>query len=193
MLRPPDPEEARCRLERLGRIAVAIENGELAQGPDEEIPPGLAALLRGFREAARQGGDARACARRALEEIGRLPEILLASRPAQPVDGSPVTSVTPMLSAASNIVLPGPESTSSPSEPIDMQLVERLSLIEQAAGASNSAARSAALSILAERDAALGAPIEIEPPAMTVETFQAYLAAVVRQLEPLRGEARAAA
>jgi len=98
-----------------------------------------------------------------------------------------------MLSAASNIVLPGPESTSSPSEPIDMQLVERLSIIEQAAGASNSAARSAALSILAERDAALGAPIEIEPSAMTVETFQAHLAAVARQLETLRGEARAAA
>jgi hypothetical protein len=60
MLRPPDPEEVPRRLERLDRIAGATENGELAQGPDEEIPPGLAALLRGFREAARQGGDARA-------------------------------------------------------------------------------------------------------------------------------------
>jgi intracellular multiplication protein IcmO len=189
MLRPPDPEEVRCRLERLNRIAAGIENGELAQGPDEEIPAGLAALLRGFCEAAQQGGDARACARGALEESGRLPELLLASRPPQPADGSPVTSVTPMLSAATNMVLPGPESTGSPSEPIDMQLVKHLSAIEQAAGASNSAARSAARSILAERDAALEAPIEIEPPAITVETFQAHLAAVTRHLGTLRAAA----
>ena len=74
-----------------------------------------------------------------------------------------------------------------------MQLVKRLSVIEQAAGAPSSAARSAALSILAEGDAALEAPIEIEPSAMTVETFQAHLAAATRQLETLCGEARAAA
>jgi hypothetical protein len=70
-----------------------------------------------------------------------------------------------------------------------MQLVKRLSAIEQAAGASSSAARSATLSILAERDAALEAPTEIEPPAMTVETFQAHLAAVTRHLQTLRAAA----
>jgi hypothetical protein len=64
-----------------------------------------------------------------------------------------------------------------------------LSAIEHAAGASSSAARSAALSILAERDAALEAPIQIEPPAMTLEAFRAHLAAVTRQLETLRGTA----
>jgi len=189
MLRAPDPDEVRSRLEGLRRIASAIENGKLALGPEEEVSPGLAALLRGFREAARQGGDARACARGALEEIGRVAEILLATRPPQPADRSPITSVTPMLSAASNTVLPGSASTGSPSEPIDMQLVNRLSVIEQAAGASSSAARSAALSILAERDAALEALIQIKPPAMTLETFQAHLAAVTRQLETLRGAA----
>jgi hypothetical protein len=35
----------------------------------------------------------------------------------------------------------------------------------------------------------LEAPIEIEPPAMTVETFQAHLAAVTRHLGALRAAA----
>ena len=94
-----------------------------------------------------------------------------------------------MLSAASTAALPGPENTGLPSEPIDVRLVRGLSAIEHAAGASSSAARSAALSILAERDAGLEAPIQIEPPAMTLETFQAHLAAVMHQLEMLRDTA----
>jgi intracellular multiplication protein IcmO len=189
MLRAPDPDEVRSRLARLGRIAAAIENGKLAVGPEEELSPGLGALLRGFREAAQQGGDARGCARGALDEIGRLPEDLLSSHPPEAADGSLVTSVTPMLSAATTAVVPSPENTGLPSEPIEVRLVRRLSAIEQAAGASSSAARSAALSILAERDAALEAPIQIEPPAMTLERFQAHLAAVTRQLEMLRDTA----
>jgi intracellular multiplication protein IcmO len=189
MLRAPDHDEVRRRLDRIGHIAAAIQNGKLALGPEEEVSPGLGALLRGFREAARQGGDARACARGALDEIGRVPEDLLTSRPPLPADGSPITSVTPMLSAASTAILPGPENTGLPSEPIDVRLVHRLAAIERTAGASGSAARSAALSILPERDAALAAPIEVEPPAMTVESFQARLAAVIRQLETLRDTA----
>ena len=181
----------RRRFERLGRIAATIENGKLALGPEEEVSSGLAALLRGFREAARQGGDARACARGALEEIGRVPRDLLSSSKPQPTDGSPITSVTPMLSAATTAVVPGPENPGLPSEPIDVRLVGRLSAIERTAGAPSSAARSAALSILAGRDAALEASIDVEPPAMTFETFQAHLAAVMRQLETLRGAASA--
>jgi len=189
MLRAPDADEVRRRLTRLGHIAAAIENGKLTLGPEEELSPGLGALLRGFREAAQQGGDARACARAALDEIGRLPEDLLSSRPAESADGSPVTSVTPMLSAASTAIVPGSDSVGPPSEPIDARLLRGLSAIEHAAGASTSAARSAALSILAERDAALEAPIQIEPPAMTLECFQALLAAVMHQLEMLRDTA----
>jgi intracellular multiplication protein IcmO len=192
MLRAPDPDEVRRRLERLSRIAAAIENGKLARGPEEEVSPGLAALLRGFREAARQGGDGRACARGALEEIGRVPVHRLSPRPPQPEDGSPITSLTPMLSAAASAaVVPGPENTGLPREPIDVRLVRRLSAIERTAGASNSAARNAALSILAERDAASEALIEVEPPSMTIGTFQAHLAAVMRQLETSRGTASA--
>ena len=77
-----------------------------ARDPRRSSPPGLGALLRGFREAGRRGGDARACAHSALEEIGRVPEDLLcSSRPPQSADGSPVTSVTPMLSAATTVVV----------------------------------------------------------------------------------------
>ena len=188
-LRAPDTDEVRTRLERIGHIAAAIQNGRLALGPEEELSPGLSALLRGFREAAQQGGDASARARGALEEVARLPEDLLCSCPPQLADGSPITSVTPMLSAASTAVFPGPANTGLPGEPINVRLAHRLSAIERSAGASSSGARSAALSILAERDAALEAPIEVEPPAMTLETFQAHLAAVLRQLETLRDTA----
>ena len=189
MLRAPDPDEVRTRFERIGHIAAAIQNGRLALGPEEELSPGLSALLRGFREAAHQGGDARAWARGALEEIARLPEHLLSSCPPQLADGSPITSVTPMLSAASTAVFPGPANTGLPGEPINGRLVRRFAAIERTVGASSSAARSAALYILAERDAALEAPIEVEPPAMTLETFQAHLAAVMRQLKMLRDTA----
>jgi intracellular multiplication protein IcmO len=191
MLRAPDADEVRRLFERLGRIAATIENGKLALGPEEEVSSGLAALLRGFREAAQQGGAPRACARGALEEIGRVPRDLLSSSRPQPADGSPITSVTPMLSVATTAVVPGPESAGLPSEPIDVRLVRLLSAIERTAGGSSSAARSAALSILAERDGALEASIDVEPPAMTLETFQAHLAAVMRQLEALRGVASA--
>ena len=94
-----------------------------------------------------------------------------------------------MLSAASTAIVPGSDSVGPPSEPIDARLLRGLSAIEHAAGDSTSAARSAALSILAERDAAPEAPIQIEPPAMTLECFQALLAAVMHQLEMLRDTA----
>jgi intracellular multiplication protein IcmO len=186
MLRSPDPDEVRGRLDRIGLIAAAIESGKVAAGSDEEVVPGLAALLRGFAKAARRGGNATACARSALEEIGRVPVEQLSERSPPPADGLPVTSVTPMLSAASAAIFAGPDGTGHPSEPIDVQLVRSLAAIEQAAGVSASAARSAALAILAERHAALAAPIEVEPLDMTVETFQAHLAAVMCRLEALR-------
>jgi hypothetical protein len=189
MLRAPDPDAVCSRLERLGGIAAAIENGTLALGSGEELTPALAALLRGFREAAGQGGDACACARRALEEIDHLPGDLLPPGPPQPKDGLPVTSVTPMLSAASSAVVPGFGNTGLPREPIDVDLARRLAAIERAAGASSSVARSTALSILAERDTALEAQIDREPPAMALATFQGHLAGVMRQLETLRDSA----
>jgi hypothetical protein len=66
-------------------------------------------------------------------------------------------------------------------------LVRRLAAIEEAAGVPAPAARSAALAILADRDAALSALPEVEPPAMSVAAFQGHLAAVVRELQALPG------
>ena len=165
--RSPSPPARSFATSPVPEATVSQQFRKLTLGPEEELSPGLGALLRGFREAAHQGGDARAYARGALDEIGRLPEDLLSSRPAEAADGSPVTSVTPMLSAASTVIVPGLDSVGPPSEPIEARLLRGLSAIEHAAGASSSAARSAALSILAERDAAQEAPIQIEPPAMT--------------------------
>jgi intracellular multiplication protein IcmO len=185
MLRPPDPDAVRRRLARIGDIAAAIESGTVALGPQEEISPGLRALARGFRGAARQGGNARDCARGALAEIARVPEDLLSHRPPPPADGAPVTSVTPMLAAASTAMLAGADTAGLPHEPVDGRLAGRLAAIEHAAGASEAASCRTALAILAERGKALAAPIAVEPPAMALETFQAHLAAVMRQLETL--------
>jgi intracellular multiplication protein IcmO len=184
MLRPPDPDAVRHRLARIGDIAAAIESGTVVLGPQEEVSPGLRALVRGFRGAARQGGNARDCARGALAKIARVPEHLLPHRP-PPVDGAPVTSVTPMLAAASTAVLAGADTAGLPNDPVDGRLAGRLAAIEHAAGASEAASCRTALAILAERGKALAAPVAVEPPAVTVETFQAHLAAVMRQLETL--------
>ena len=189
MLRPPDPDEVRHRLARIGDIAAAIESGSVALGAPEAISPGLRAIVRGFRGAARQGSKVRDCARAALAEIARVPENLLPHRLPPPADGAPVTSVTPMLVAASTAVLAGAGTAGLPSEPVDGHLAGRLAAIERAAGASDAASRRTALAILAERGAALTAPIAVEPPAMTLETFQAHLAAVMRQLETLHDTA----
>jgi hypothetical protein len=94
-----------------------------------------------------------------------------------------------MLVAASTAVLAGAGTAGLPSEPVDGHLAGRLAAIERAAGASDAASRRTALAILAERGAALTAPIAVEPPAMTLETFQAHLAAVMRQLETLHDTA----
>jgi hypothetical protein len=61
-------------------------------------------------------------------------------------------------------------------------LLRGIAAIEGLAGASPASARSAALSILAERDEALRAPAIVEPPSIDAATFRASLAAVIRQL-----------
>jgi hypothetical protein len=91
-----------------------------------------------------------------------------------------------MLAAASTAMLAGADTAGLPDEPVDGRLAGRLAAIEHAAGASEAASRRTALAILAERGKALAAPVVVEPPAVTVETFQAHLAAVMRQLETAR-------
>jgi intracellular multiplication protein IcmO len=187
MLRAPDADAIRDDLARIGRIASSIESGSVALAGEEEASPGLSALVRGFARAARRASGSRACARAALDEIGAVPEELLTSRPAPASDGTPMTVVTPMLAAASKGPLAGGEAEGPPNEPVDGPLLRGIAAIEDLAGASPSSARSAALSILAERDEALRAPAAVEPPPIDAATFHANLEAVMRQLAALRG------
>ena len=188
-LRAPSPDAVRARHDRIGRIAAAIAGGKVVAGAGDEISPGLAALLRGFSKAARGGGDARVCALGALAELARLPEEMLPGRPPPPADGTPVTGVTPMLSAASLVAIGGAETTGLPNEPLDDGLLRAIAAAEMASGAPASSARAAALAILAERDGALAKITAVEPPAMSVETLQGHLRAVMRTLAALRGAA----
>jgi intracellular multiplication protein IcmO len=186
MLRAPDPDEVRRRFARIGEIAAGIESGKLGRGPPEEVSPELAALLRGFAPAARSGGDAAACAQAAIDEVGRMPGDPLTGCSPPVTDGLPVTDVTAMLSGASKAVFAqASDPAGEPGGPIDVRLVRGLATIEAAVGISAAVARSRALAILAERDTALAATVAFEPPAMTVETFQAHLVAVIRRLEAL--------
>jgi intracellular multiplication protein IcmO len=118
-LRPPDPTEIRKHLSRLDTIANAIASGKVIAAAEAEPSPTIEAILRGFTVAARNGGNARACARIALAEIGRLPVSLLPPRPPPPADGTPVTVVTPMLAAASRALFAGSAPTGLPNEPLD--------------------------------------------------------------------------
>ena len=187
MLRVPDGAAIREDLARIDRIASSIESGSVALAGEEEASPGLSALVQGFARAARRASRPRACARAALDEIGAVPENLLTPRPGAASDGTPMTSVTPMLASASKGPLAGGEAEGPPNEPVDGPLLRDIAAIEGLAGASPASARSAALSILAERDEALRAPVAVEPPPIDAATFRANLEAVMRQLAALRG------
>jgi len=187
MLRAPDGAAIREDLARIGRIASSIESGSVALAGEEEASPGLSALLRGFVRAARRSAGPRACAHAALEEVGSVPEELLTPRPDPAPDGTPMTAVTPMLAAASKGPLAGGEAEGSPKEPVDGPLLRGIAAIEGLAGAAPASARSTALSILAERDEALRAPMVVEPPPIDAATFRRNLEAVMRQLAALRG------
>jgi len=187
MLRAPDGDAIREDLARIGRIASSIESGSVALAGEEEASPDLTTLVRGFARAARRSAGPLACARAALDEIGSLPEELLTRRAGSPPDGTPMTAVTPMLAAASKGPLAGGGAEGPPNEPVDGPLLRGIAAIEGLAGASPASARSTALSILAERDEALRAPVAVEPPPIDAATFRANLEAVMRQLAALRG------
>jgi intracellular multiplication protein IcmO len=188
-LRPPDPTEIRKRLSRLDRIAAAISSGKVIAAAEAEPSPAIEAIQRGFMVAARNGGNARACARIALAEIGRLPVSLLPPRPPPPADGTPVTAVTPMLVAASKAVFAGTASTGLPNEPVDTALLRGIAAIERTAGVAEETIRGAALAILASRDAALAAIVPVDPPPMEATVFREHLVRVITQLEAVRDAA----
>jgi intracellular multiplication protein IcmO len=185
MLRTPNRVVVRAQHDRVGQIAASIESGRLATGIGGDVSLALAALLRGFAQAATMGSEAHACARGALAEIAGLPEDTFSDRPSLPADGSPFTGVTPMLAHASVSTFAGPETPGSPNEPVDIQLLRSIASIEQAAGAAEVASRNGAMSILAERDAALAAIEIVDPPAMSHAAFQQHLTSIIRELSGL--------
>jgi intracellular multiplication protein IcmO len=186
MLHPPNANELRARLERAGKIAAAIETGKVMVGSNVALLPGLAALLRGFSTAARSGNTAQDCVLNALAEIANLPDSNLPARPAPPADGTPVTTLTPMLSVSSKHVFTGPEQVGLPNEPIDDRLLLGIAEIERASGVGDTMLRGAGLSILADRDEALAETVIVEPPSMSTEELEMHIKAIIEELEKLR-------
>ncbi len=188
LLPAPRPAELRSRADRIGGLAANIERGLVVAGGIEDISDALKALLDGFRQAAREGGDAGACVQGALDAVAALPEEKLPPRPLPPEDGTPVSAVTPMLCAASAAVFTGPTTPALPHEPVDHRVLRSVAAIERAAGRRENP-RGAALAILAERDEALQRITVIEPPAIGVAEFEARILAVIARLERLSGKA----
>jgi hypothetical protein len=186
VLHPPDANELRARLERSGQVAAAIEAGKVMVGSNVALSPGLAALLRGFSTATRNGRTAHDCVRNALTEIANLPDSDLPARPAQPADGTPVTSLTPMLSVSSKHVFAGPDQAGLPNEPIDDRLLRGIAEIERASGVGETMLRGAGLSILADRDEALAETVIVEPPSMSAEVLEMHIKAVIERMGTLR-------
>src|SRR5262249_13384752 len=116
-----------------------------------------------------------------LRALSGVPVELLAKRPPPP-DGMPVTSVTPMLEAASAAPVVGAFAGGRPEDPVDASLVRRLAAIEQAAGQSPAGARAIALRIVTERDEGLSRTRRVEPPALSEVEFLERLRAIVVRL-----------
>jgi intracellular multiplication protein IcmO len=182
MLRAPDPDAVRGRLQRSASMAAAIERGALILGDEEEVVPALADLIRAFDKAARSGGSPASCARASLEVLAKLPVDPSVPRPPPPVDGTPVTTVSPMLWAANTVPVAGPWAEGPPVEPIETILLRGLAAIELAAGAQAADAHRAAMAALSERDEAMARPNQVEPPSMSAEAFRTHLLAVLSEL-----------
>jgi intracellular multiplication protein IcmO len=188
MLRGPDPGAVRSRLGVIDGIAAAIMKGSLTVGQDEQMTAVLAALLRGWNQAMRAGLDAASCARAALEAVGRVPGNQ--TERSAPPDGVPVTSVSPMMEAATAARHAGEASDKPPRPPVDAALLRGLQRVEQAGGIPVVAAREIALSILSERDEALARLERVEPPPITDAAFAGRLLELIGLLRAARPEAK---
>ena len=194
MLSAPDHDVVRARADRLAELAQVIEQGALVTANGEEASPVLDALRDGFIAAAGRKASMQECAAAALAAVQALPESALPPRPAAPSDGLPVTAVTPMLKAAAQGPVLGPERKTSNGEMVNGELCRGLIAIERLVGVPPIAARKNASVVILQRDEALQAMKPIEPPAMTSEAFCARLRSLLGSLRTLQAslERRAA-
>ena len=134
MLSAPDHDVVRARADRLAELAQVIEQGALVTANGEEASPVLDALRDGFIAAAGRKASMQECAAAALAAVQALPESALPPRPAAPSDGLPVTAVTPMLKAAAQGPVLGPERKTSNGEMVNGELCRGLIAIERLVG-----------------------------------------------------------
>ena len=153
-------------------MAAAIERGALILGDEEEVAPALADLIRAFDKRRGQAARRRRARGHPWKRLPSLPVDPSIPRPPAPADGTPVTTVSPMLWAANAAPVAGPQAEGPPEEPIDTILLRGLAAIEMAAGTQPADARSAAMAALSERDQAMTRPVQVEPPPMSAEAFR---------------------
>ena len=186
MLREPDPDAVRRRLDTADGIAAAIINGVLSVAQEEPLSPVLRAMIEGWDKAARSDRNGADCARAALAAVASLSHEDLA-RVAPP--GTPVTSLSPMMEAATAMRHGGETSGKPPVPPVDAALLRRLQQLERAAGISERAAREIATSIMSERGEAVLRLERVEPPPMSDAEFARRLTELITRCRAASAEA----
>ena len=147
-LAPPARSALEARLGEIREIAAKIENGMVAAGGREPMPPTLKAIYEAFRLAKSKGGDRDECVEAAIRAAGEIPFTRGEGR-----KGAAARLLLMLKSAVR-----GTEGEASgdvrPAEPFDKALFERIVEIEAAIGEDGEAARKRASILLSKIEAA---------------------------------------
>jgi intracellular multiplication protein IcmO len=184
MLKEPEHKELRARFALIDEMASRIEHGSLKFSGLHGRSPALAALVKGFAQAASEGKTPQKAASAAIQALAGLGAADLPPRPSAPPDGTPVTAIYAMMKQASAQPVPARPAFGYPQEPIDMTVARALLEIELAHGGDAADARAASTLSMTERDVAMASIDEVDPPKISEEEL---VAAVNRLLAHLRG------
>jgi intracellular multiplication protein IcmO len=189
MLAAPDIDAIRAEVGRLTRLVEAIEGGAVVAGSDHGGSPVLRALVGAFSSAVAAGAPADAAVTAAIDAVGGVPRAPVATAPAKDdAAAPPVCDLTPMLDAAGVRKTEAAAGRGTPLDPVDGDLVSTLTALEKYAGASEQAARTAALSAIADRDSAVAQAAPVEASSMSPEALTQLIEALIVDVEAIGSE-----
>jgi intracellular multiplication protein IcmO len=187
MLAAPDIDAIRAEVGRLTRLVEAIEGGAVVAGSDHGGSPVLRALVGAFSSAVAAGAPADAAVTAAIDAVGEV-RAPVATAPAKDDAARPVCDLTPMLDAAGARKTEAAPGRGTPLDPVDGDLVSTLTALEKYAGASEQAARTAALSAIADRDSAVAQAAPVEVSSMSPEALTQLIEALIVDVEAIGSE-----
>lgn len=181
-LRNPDGDDVHLRARPLSELAHLIEASELNDVTHKSSLV-MDTLRSAFVEAVQSGRPEAMRASDAINAVGRLPDTALPPRPAPPADGTPVTTVSSMLSRSALRPISGPVRVRAAPGPADPKKLQTLMGIEASGGLLPVHARTVAASTIADVTDPATDLACIEPPAMTLEAFCTLLRTLIAHFE----------